>query len=68
MIEKILAYIGAHPGCRQREIAVSLRIWQCDPFLMGALADLEDLGRIKREVYSDPAQMEYYNKWYLTGA
>lgn len=63
--DKIIEYVRNHPGCRQREIAVSLHVWQCDPFFMGALADLEDLGRLRRESYQDIGNMEYYYKWYV---
>ena len=66
MDRKILKYIGANPGCRQRYIASSVGVWQCDAIFMGCLHNLEDLGFIYRESYSDPANMEYFYKWYLT--
>ena len=66
MDRKILEYIGANAGCRQRSIAKSIGVWQCDAIFMGCLHNLEDLGFIYREDYSDPANMEYFYKWYLT--
>lgn len=66
MDKKILETIGAMPGCRQREIASAIGVWQCNSIFMGCLHNLEDLGFVYRENYSDPANMEYFYKWYLT--
>jgi hypothetical protein len=33
---------------------------------MGAIHNLHDLGLIRNESIHDPAQMEFYYKWYLT--
>ena len=66
MDRKILETIGAMPGCRQREIASGSGVWQCNAIFMGCLHNLEDLGFVYRENYSDPANMEYFYKWYLT--
>lgn len=66
MDKEILKAIAAMPGCRQRSIASTIGVWQCDAIFMGCLHNLEDLGFIYRENYSDPANMEYYYKWYLT--
>ena len=66
MDRKILETIGAMPGCRQREIASVIGVWQCNAIFMGCLRNLEELGVIDSESYSDPANMEYVYKWYLT--
>ena len=66
MDRKILETIGAMPGCRQREIASAIGVWQCNAIFMRCLYDLEDLGFIYSESYSDPANMEHFYKWYLT--
>ena len=65
MKEAIYNYIKANPGCRQREIASELHIWLCSSEFLDALADMRDENLIRCEVYSDPAQMEYYYKWYI---
>ena len=58
MDRKILEIIGAMPGCRQREIASAIGVWQCNAIFMGCLHNREDLGFIYSESYSDPANME----------
>lgn len=64
MAEKILAYLCDHPGARKREIAGHLRIWVCDETFLIIMHHLERAHLIRRGTYSDPAQMEYYDKWY----
>lgn len=66
MDKEILRAIAAMSGCRQRSIASTIGVSQYDAIFMGCLHNLEDLGFIYHENYSDPANMEYYNKWYLT--
>ena len=68
MDKKILEYIRENPGCRQRYIASSIRVWQCDNVFLNTLHSLEKSGFIYRKSYSDPANMEYFYKWYLTDA
>lgn len=65
LVESIITYIKKHPGCRKREIAGSLHIWQCDTRFLHAMGELERYGVIKSVIYRDPAQMEYYDKWYI---
>lgn len=66
MKEKIYAYIAAHPYCRQREIASSLRVWLCDADFLSALHGLYyEEHRIDFRTYVDSAQMEIYNEWYV---
>lgn len=64
MAEKILAYLCDHPGARKREIAGHLRIWVCNETFLIIMQHLEHAHLIRRETYSDLAQMEYYDKWY----
>jgi hypothetical protein len=68
MKRKILETIAAMPGCRQRSIASAIGIWQCDADFLECLRDLRDAGLIYRISHSDPAQMEFFYKWYLTNA
>ena len=65
MKEKIYNYIKANPGCRQREIASALHIWLCSKEFLNALHELQDEKKIGCSVFQDPAQMEYYYRWYL---
>lgn len=64
MSERILAYLHDHPGARKREIAGHLRVWVCDDFFIRVMHHLERANLIRSEIYRDPAQMEYYDKWY----
>lgn len=66
MDRKILETIAAMPGCRQRSIASAIGVWQCDAVFLECLRDLRDAGLIYRINYSDPANMEFFYKWYLT--
>ena len=68
MDKKILEYIRENPSCRQRYIASSIGVWQCNGAFLNTLHSLEKSGLIYRESYSDPANMEYFYKWYLTDA
>lgn len=63
--EKILSYLREHPGARKREIAGRLHLWQCNEHFLIIMHHLERARLIRRESYSDPAQMEYYDKWYV---
>ena len=67
MREKILAYLHDHPGARKREIAGHLHIWQCNSDFLLLMGLMADTGQIRYETYRDPAQMEYYDKWYAVG-
>ena len=61
----ILECIAHNPGCRQRYIASYCHVWYLDSVFLKTLFALRDSGLIYSESYSDPAQMEYYNKWYI---
>lgn len=67
MREKILAYLREHPGARKREIAGFLHIWQCNTDFLFLMSLMESTGQIRYETIHDPAQMEYYDKWYVVG-
>ena len=62
--EQILNYLHDHPGARKREIAGHLHLWVCNEHFLIIMQHLERARLIRRETYSDPAQMEYYDKWY----
>lgn len=64
MAEKILGYLHDHPGARKREIAGHLHIWLCNETFLIVMHHLKRANLIRCETYSDPAQMEYYDKWY----
>ena len=68
MENKILNYIAEHPYCRQREIARACHIWLCSQLFLDSLYNLYKNKLIDCEYFSDPANIEYYNKWYLTEA
>ena len=66
MKENILYCLDRWPGSRKREIASSLRVWQCDKIFLDTMSKLEKEGLIRRHPVNDPANMEFYDKWYLT--
>ena len=68
MKKKILEAIAMMPGCRQRSIAAAIHVWQCDATFLESLRDLRAAGLIYRINHSDPANMEFFYKWYLTNA
>ena len=68
MKEQILAYLNDYPGSRKRYIASAVHIWLCDKRFLQAMRELENDGMIHSIYFSDPANMEYYDKWYLTEA
>lgn len=62
--EKILEIIREHEGIRMREIRghfdnISL------VELIGLLGKLEKANKIKRVLYNDPANMEFYDRWFI---
>ena len=66
MKRKILEAIATMPGCRQRSIAATIHVWQCDATFLECLRDLRAAGLIYRINHSDPANMEFFYKWFLT--
>jgi len=63
MKDQILKYVAEHPGCRARNVASALGKWVCDVAI--EMCFLAEEGVLRSETYSDPAQMEQFNKWYL---
>ena len=62
---KILNYLCKHPGSRKRYIASYLKIWQCDSLFLNTMDDLYEDGLIRYETVINPAQLEYYDKWFV---
>lgn len=66
MYASIIEYLRNHPGARKREIARSIGVWVCDGAFLNAMYVLEDTMKvIRKELYSDPANMEFYDMFYL---
>ena len=65
MKEKILACLNRYPGSRKREIAMEMRC-PVDGMFLCSFAELEDIGLIQHVTVNNPANMEFYDKWYLT--
>ena len=65
MKEKILEYLSKYPGSRKREIASELQVWVASKELSNALYELLFEGRVFRRLHKDPANMEFYDKWYI---
>lgn len=67
MKENILRILSDNPkGMRKRDIAHDLGIWLCDDEFLRAMAELhfkDDL--IDYWMYSDPANMEFYDVWFI---
>ena len=64
MKEKILKTLQQHPGLRKREIASYL---QCHHFtLITTLHEMEEDGLVRTVAHHDTAQMEFYDRYYLT--
>lgn len=65
MKERVYNYIKENPGVRKRDIASELHIWVCDKNLSNMLYELLLEGRVFRRLHRDPANMEFYDKWYI---
>ena len=63
---QILLYLYERAGSRQCYIANACHVELCDAIFLGAICALHNLGLIRDESIYDPAQMEFYYKWYLT--
>lgn len=68
MKDEILAYLAKFPGSRKREIAGHLRVWICNDEFMNTMHELENAGTIYSIIHNDPAQMEFYDMWFIKGA
>lgn len=67
MENKILSCLNRWPGSRKREIASEIHCFVDGTFLH-LFSELEKNGLIQRITVNDPANMEFYDKWYLTEA
>ena len=65
MKEAIYNCIKENPGVRKRDIASELHIWVCDKDLSNMLYELLREGRVFRRLHRDPANMDFYDKWYI---
>jgi len=65
MKEKILEYLSKYPGARKCEIASELHVWVASKELSNALYELLQEERVFRRLHKDPANMEFYDKWYV---
>ena len=65
---KILRYLADHPYTRQRYIASFCHLWLCNEEFLTSLHNVYKAGLVDCEYHHDPAQMEFYNLWYLTDA
>jgi len=65
MKEKILTCLNRWPGARKREVATEIHCPVNGTFLH-SFSELEDIGFIHHVTVNDPANMEFYDKWYLT--
>ena len=68
MEEKILSYLNRWPGSRKRSIARGAKIFSVDGEFLRTMSKMENDGLIRRDTVNDPANMEFYDKWYLTEA
>ena len=68
MEKKILAYLNRRPGSRKRSIARGAKIFSVDGEFLRTMSKMEKDGLIQRVTVKDPANMEFYDKWYLTEA
>lgn len=64
MKEKILNVLRNHPGLRKREIAAYV---SCHHFtFITLLYEMEEDGLVATKYHHDPAQMEFYDEYYIT--
>ena len=67
MKEKILACLNRWPGSRKREIATEIH-YPVNGIFLRTFSEMENNGLIQHVTINDPANMEFYDKWYLTEA
>jgi predicted transcriptional regulator len=62
--ENILHILREHPGLRKREIASYLN---CHHFtIITTLHEMEEDGLVRTKYHHDPAQMEFYDRYFIT--
>lgn len=65
MRDDIKTILRKHPGIRKRQIAGYLHVWLADDAFLITMREMERAGEIRYESFSDPANMEFYDKWYI---
>ena len=60
--KKLLDTVKENPGCRVRTLADIIDEPPLD--VIDALGSLEDVGLVRHETHSEPANMQFYKKWY----
>ena len=60
--EAIVEYIEKYPGTRKHYLGEACGEWYIN--LLPLVHELEEEGRIYSEYYRDPANMEFYDKYY----
>lgn len=63
MKEQIINILREHPGLRKREIAGYLNIYHFK--IISLLDEMEQEGLLIRKYHHDPANMEFYDEYYL---
>ena len=63
MKEQIINILREHPGLRKREIASYLGIHHFK--IMALLDEMERDGLLVRMYFTDPANMEFYDEYYI---
>ena len=63
MKEQIINILQEHPGLRKREIAGYLHIHHFK--IISLLDEMEQEGSLVRKYHHDPANMEFYDKYYV---
>ena len=63
MKEQIINILHEHPGLRKREIAGYLRIHHFK--IIPLLDEMEQEGLVIRKYHHDPANMEFYDEYYV---
>ena len=67
MEKKILACLNRYPGARKRFIASEIHS-PVNGIFLRAFSEMENAGLIQCVTINDPANMEFYDKWFLTEA
>ena len=63
MKEQIINILREHPGLRKREIAGYL--WIQHFKIISLLDEMEQEGLVVKKYHHDPANMEFYDEYYL---
>lgn len=66
LVIQILRFVACHPYCRQRYIASALHTWLCSERFLDSLRYAYKQGWIDCVSIHDTANLEFYNKWFLT--